>query len=218
MKKRIGAKVAVLLITLLATGVLYGQSEGQPEKKVPRVDLCNTVDMKPVLSLQQVNQAEFVHYLVVLSGMEPPSPEGMTPEEMYEVEVRMLIDAGYPPAFAEIEPDRLVTRRYFATTMYQVALETDDEFARKHGGLTDETEQLRALVEEEWLYAEEGRLYREEILSILCTHDIARPIIAAVEVLPEEIREAELIYPVEEYWERYSRQLLQDWERPVSPP
>jgi len=173
-----------LLLVFLVSGNLYGGS-----------DICESVHKKPVLSLQQVTQAEFVHYIVVLSGMEAPSPQGMKPGKFYELEVEMLIDAGYPPAFAEIEPGRLVTRRYFASVMYQIALETDKEFARKHGGLTDETEQLRALVENEWLYAEKGRLYREDILSVLCTHDIRitpKPAIEAAEIAPLHIIECSL--------------------------
>ena len=178
-----------IILSLAAALAIGGNIYGQ------RSELCDMVDMKPILSLQQVTQAELMHYIVVLSGMAPPSPEGMTPEEMYRIEVQMLIDAGYPPVFAEIEPDRLATRRYFASIMYQVAVETDSEFARKYAGLTDETEQLRALVEAEWLYAEEGRIYREEILSVLCTHIVERPPIPAVDIVPEEIMEATIEYP-----------------------
>lgn len=165
--------ILVFLVSLLAGGVLHGQS-----------DLCNTVDMKPVLSLQQVRQAEFVHFLVVLSGFQPPDPQGLTVEQMYEAEVQILIKAGYPPAFAEIEPDRLVTRRYFASVIFQIAVETDDSFRLKYGSLTDETQQLEALVNEEWLFAEEGRIYREELLSILCLH---QPELKKYgEIVPEE--------------------------------
>ena len=118
-------------------------------------------------------------------------------KEFYQEEVQMLIDAGYPPVFAEVEPDRLVTRRYFASVMYQVAVLGDEDFASKYAGLTDETEQLNALVESEWLYAEEGRMYRDEILSVLCTNEfevVPKPAIA-IDVFPEEIMEANLEAP-----------------------
>jgi len=174
----------VLLMVLLTSGSIYGQS-----------DLCNTVDMKPVLSLQQINMAELVHYIVSIApNLSPPDPQGLTPEEYYQIEVQMMVDAGYPPVFAEIEPDRLVTRRFFASLMFELAVATDPEFASKYGDLTDETEQMQALLEEEWLYAEEGRIYREEILSVLC---IKQPKIEEVEampveIVPEEIKDATL--------------------------
>ena len=151
----------MILLALVTSGVLYAAS-----------DLCNKVDMKPVLSLQQVRQAEFVHYLCVLSGIEVPSPDGKTPEQMYAEEARLLVDNGFPASIAEVEPDRLVTRRYFATVMYPVACQSDPAFAAKYGGLTDETAQLKALVDSDWMFAEEGRLYREEILSVLCAKKI----------------------------------------------
>lgn len=161
----------VVFLFLLTGGVLYAAS-----------DLCNTVDMKPVLSLQQVRQAEFVHYLCGLSGIKSPSPEGKTPEQLCKEETQLLIDAGFPSALAGVEPDRLVTRRYFCNIMYPLACDCNSQFNAKYGGLTDETQQLKALVEAEWLYAEEGRLYREEVLSILCSHQFTPTPKAAVEV------------------------------------
>ena len=151
----------LLLLALVTSGVLYAAS-----------DLCNKIDMKPVLSLQQVRQAEFVHYLCVLSGIQTPSPDGKTPEQMYAEECKLLADNGFPAAITGVEPDRLVTRRYFATVMYPVACQSDPAFNAKYGGLTDETQQMKALVESDWMFAEEGRLYREEILSVLCAKKI----------------------------------------------
>ena len=173
--------LAVVFIAIGMVGSLYGQS-----------DLCQQVDSKPVLSLQQVNQAELVHLLLSRSGQQPPSPEGKTPEQYCAEEVAMLVDMGYPAILGEVEPDRLVNRRYFATTMYQVAVLADEEFASRHGGLTDETEQMNALMEEEWIFAQEGNLYREEAISILCRHDITfqRRGAVAVDVQPEQINEA----------------------------
>jgi hypothetical protein len=186
MKKRGLVGIGFIVALTLCASALNGQS-----------DLCLQVDMKPVLSLQQVKQAELVHYMVAISGLEPPSPEGKTPEEFYAEEVKMLVDAGYPPVFSDIEPGRVVTRRYFASVMYDLATSIDAQFERKYGGLTDETEQLNALVQSEWLYAEEGRMYREEILSILCTHDVSPPEKPAVdiEIWPEIIQEANLETP-----------------------
>ncbi len=167
---------AALTVCILAAGIVMAQGDNRANTRaMSRNGLCNNVDMKPVLSLQQVKQADLVHYLVVLSGMDPPSSAGGGPEEFYNKEIQMLIDAGYPPVFAEIEPDHLVSRRFFASVMFQVAAETDPEFAGKYGALTDETEQMEALVESEYLYAEEGRIYREEILSTLCMHELLGP-------------------------------------------
>ncbi|HUT52995.1 MAG TPA: hypothetical protein VM658_06360 [bacterium] len=184
MKRRGVAKtVGLLALALLASGLMYAVSAQDS-------DLCAQVDMKPVLSLQQVNQAELVHYMVVLAGLAPPSAEGMSPEQFYQEEVKLLVDNGYPPILSDTEPDRLVTRRYFASVMYQLALLTDPDFASKYSGLANETDQLNALVESEWIYAEEGRMYREELLSVLCNHTIKIIPPAAISIAPEEIMEA----------------------------
>jgi hypothetical protein len=177
-----------MALTFLAAGLVLGDS---PQ----RSDLCAQVDMKPVLSLQQINQAELVDYMVVLAGLPRPSAEGKTPEEYYKEEVQMLVDAGYPPILSDVEPDRLVTRRYFASIMYQTAVLTDPDFAAKHGGITNETQQLKALVDSEWLYAEEGKIYREELLSVLCTKPLVVPTAEAVAIEPEVIMESILENP-----------------------
>lgn len=184
-------KICSVLIAVFAAAILVSPSLAIHE-------LCQTVDQKPVLSLQQIRQHELVHYIVVIAGFTPPSAEGKTPEQFYQEEVQILIDNGYPPALAEIEPDRLVTRRYFASVLYQVAIETDPAFAAKYGGLTDETAQLQALVEAEWLYSETGYLYREEILSILCTHNIRIEKPAAIDITPVWMSEAVLEVPATE--------------------
>lgn len=171
MRSKLPVMAAVLFLTLVSGGALYAAS-----------DLCATVDMKPVLSLQQVRQAEFVHFLCVVSGIETPSPEGKTPEQLYAEEVQLLIDNGFPDSLAGVEPDRLVTRRYFTSVMYPIACQSDPSFNSKFGGLTDETQQLKALVESDWLFAEEGRLYREEVLSVLCSKKISVSKPPAVEV------------------------------------
>jgi len=172
-RARLSGMLFILFLTVMTSGIIYAAS-----------DLCNTVDMKPVLSLQQVRQADFVHFLVVISGIQPPAPEGKTPEQFYAEETQLLIDAGFPSSLAGVEPDRLVTRRYFTTVMYPVAVASDAAFSAKYGGLTDETLQLKALVEAEWLFAEEGRLYREEILSVLCSRKLVVHKPAAAEVPP----------------------------------
>lgn len=163
-------------------------------------ELCERVDMKPVLSLQQINQAEFVHYLVVISGKTPPAPEGKTPEQMYQEETQMLVDSGYPPGLAQVEPDRLVNRRYFASMMFPMAVQSNPDFAAKYGNVTDETQQANALVESEYMYSSEGKMYREEVLSVLCTKgvQITPPQAAAVVVKPIKQKEANTEVPVSE--------------------
>ena len=170
-RSKLPVVVVAAFLTLVCSGALYASS-----------DLCATVDMKPVLSLQQVRQAEFVHFLCVVSGLETPSPEGKTPEQLYAEEVQLLLDNGFPDSLAGVEPDRLVTRRYFTSVMFPIACQSDPGFSAKNGALTDETQQLKALVEADWLFAEEGRLYREEVLSVLCSKRIAVSKPAEVEV------------------------------------
>ncbi len=185
MRRGLAKSVCGLALVFVASGLLYAVSA----QNTP--DLCAQVDMKPVLSLQQVNQAELVHYMVMLSRLpNPPTAEGKSPEEFYQEEVKFLVDNGYPPILADVEPDRLVTRRYFASVMYQLAVLTDPDFAAKYSGLSNETDQLNALVKSEWIYAEEGRMYREELLSVLCNHTISIAPPEAVSIVPEQIMEA----------------------------
>lgn len=173
------------------------------DSKVP--DLCQRVDMKPVLSLEQVRQNELVDFLCEIVGIKdkpdwPTDISGMTPEEYYEMEMDMLIKYGFPPIFVEIEPSRIVNRRYFASLMFQIAMEVDKEVQSDCADATTETEQLQCLVEHEWLYTKEGRIYREEILSILCNkrEDMMKlmpppPVVVPIE--PEEFLEATLESP-----------------------
>jgi hypothetical protein len=171
------------LFLVLATSGSHGKS-----------DLCTNLDMKPVLSLDQITQAELIDYLVQVDpSLERPTGPGVdSPEALYQAEVKLLIDNGYPPILASVEPDHLVTRRYFASVIFDVAVATDPNFASQYGDLTDETERLRALVQEEWLYAEEGNIYRDEILSVLCSKEPQPEDLMALDLAPEDISDAEL--------------------------
>jgi len=155
----------LVLLTVLISSRGYGE------------DLCENVHRKPVFDGQQVKQAELVHYMVVLCGLKAPNPDGKSPGDYYEEEVQLLVDYGFPPALAEVEPNRLVTRRYFASMLFQVAVDCNEEFAEKYGHLTDETDQINALIEADCLYSKEGRIYRKEILSVLCSKSelLSRP-------------------------------------------
>lgn len=162
-------------------------------------DLCKRVDMKPVLSLEQVRMAEFVEFICEIAGIKQlpgwPSEEEiaqMTPEQYYQMEVKMLIDNGFPPIFAEIEPERLVNRRFFASVMFQIAMQVDEKVKRDCANATTETEQLDCLVQHDWLYSKAGKIYREEILAILCSKREAlkppAPMFMPMIIFPEEFK------------------------------
>lgn len=186
MKKHGVVVLFVAALAIFSGGDTHGQSS-----------LCTNLDMKPVLSLDQINQADLVDYLVETDpNLERPSgPEIDSPEALYEAEVQLLLDNGYPPVFGEVEPGHVVTRRYFASVMFEVAVQTDDAFAMKYGGLTDETDRVQALVDSDWMYAEEGNLYREEVLSVLCNKTPSAPGPPALDIVPEMIMDAELEGP-----------------------
>lgn len=165
-------------------------------------DLCTRVDMKPLLSLEQVRMNEMVDFLCDIAGLKSqpnwPKPDEiakMNPEEYYRLETKRLVDNGFPPIFLEIEPDRLVNRRFFAQLMFQVAMETDAKVKQDCGGASTETEQLDCLVKHDWIYSQAGKIYREEILSVLCEKkdDIAKvvppPVIKPPEISPQEFIE-----------------------------
>jgi len=190
--KRLGICIGLLFLFLGVPGV------GE--------DLCTRVDMKPVLSLEQVRMAELVDFLCELSGIKnlpsfPKDISGMTPEEFYKLEVKMLIDNGFPPIFEEIEPDRLVNRRFFASLMFQIAMQVDERVQEDCKDAVSETEQMECLIKHDWIYSETGKIYREEILTILCEQRkqleevVPPPEIKPPEIYPEKFQEGVLEAP-----------------------
>ncbi len=189
-------KVIVFVILVFSFLGVNGQTQ----------DLCLRVDMKPVLSLDQVRMADLVDFICELAGIKklptwPPDISGMTPEQYYKMEVKMLVDNRFPPIFLEIEPDRLVNRRFFASLMFQIAMESDAKVKEDCKNATTETEQFDCLVQHDWIYSKEGKIYREEILSILCEKKsnleklVPVPEIRSPEIYPEEFKEGILETP-----------------------
>jgi len=187
---------AVAGMLILAGGTLLAQN------------LCERVDMKPVLTLEQVQQNELVEFMTELLGLKqrpdwPTDVSGMTPEEYYQMEVKMLVDNGLPPMFLEIEPDRIVNRRYFASLMFQIALQVDENVQADCANAVTETDQLQCLVDHDYIYSAEGKIYRDEILSVLCNKQdiIAQivapppPMLAPAVIVPEVFGEAVLEVP-----------------------
>ena len=181
-------------------------------------DLCKRVDMKPVLSLEQIRMAELVDFVCELAGIKklpswPTDISGMTPEQYYQMEVKMLVDNGFPPVFLEIEPERLVNRRFFASLMFQIAMDADPKVREDCKNATTETEQFECLLQHDWIYSTTGKIYQEEILSILCEKKavleeiVPPPVIKAPEIYPQVFPEAilpeEFLQPV--------------WEEPATP-
>jgi len=147
---------------LLAAGALWAQA-----------DLCERVDMKPVLSLEQVRQNELIEFIVQMTGLKnkpgwPADISNLTPEQYYQMEVNLLVQNGFPPMFQEIEPDRVVNRRYFASLMFQIAMEVNPQVKTDCANAVTETDQLQCLVDHDYIYSTEGKIYRDEILSVLC--------------------------------------------------
>jgi len=182
---------------LLASGALLAQT-----------DLCERVDMKPVLSLEQVRQNEMVEFIVELTGLKskpgwPADISNLTPEQYYQMEVKLLVDNGFPAMFLEIEPDRIVNRRYFAQLMFQVAMQVNTQVQADCANAVTETDQLQCLVDHDYIYSGEGKIYRDEILSVLCNkkQDLINVIPAPVAPLlappisPESFNEAVLEAP-----------------------
>ncbi len=156
----LGSAIMVGML-LLAGGSLLAQN------------LCERVDMKPVLSLEQVRQNELIDFIVQLTGLKnkpgwPADISNMTPEQYYQMEVNLLVKNGFPAMFREIEPDRLVNRRYFASLMFQIAIQANPQMRTDCANAVTETDQFQCLVDHDYIYSAEGKVYRDEILSILC--------------------------------------------------
>lgn len=171
-------------------------------------NLCTRVDMKPVLSLDQVRMNELADFLCDIAGLKtlPSWPqreqiEKMTPEEYYKMEIKMLVDNGFPSILLEIEPDRIINRRFFVELMFPIAMEVDPKVQQDCKAATTETERLDCLVSHDWVYAQAGRIYREEILTVLCEKKnaiekmVPRPALQAPEIYPEEFKEGILEIP-----------------------
>jgi hypothetical protein len=182
MKIRLFVTLVIGVMLLVCGSVSFGQS-----------DLCNNLDQKPVLSIDQLNMSDLVDYIIEIDpNLERPAAS--SPEDLYQKERQMLLDAGYPAAFSQTEPDTLVTRRLFAQIMFQVATEFDSDFAANYGGITNETEMLQALVNSGWLYQTEGNIYRDEILTVLCSKLPTKPLIS-VDLSPIMLIDAEIELP-----------------------
>jgi hypothetical protein len=191
MRKIIGGLLLASALILISVGVGWGAANESASS------LCLRLDEKPVLSLNTINQAQLVHLMIELNP-NLSHPTGVDPQSdaYYEAEVQTLIDAGYPPIFAGVESDHIVTRRYFASLMFEIASETDPAFRAKYGELTDETERTNALVQSDWLFdGEDPNIYYEEILSVLCNKSAPPPPRMAVDIIPASIRNAELEGP-----------------------
>ena len=173
-------------------------------------DLCTRVDMKPVLSLEQVRMIELVDFLAEISGIKslpswPKDISGMSPEEYYKMEVKMLVDNGFPPIFLEIAPGELVNRRFFASLMFQIAMEIDPQVQADCKDAVSETQQMECLVQHDWIYSDTAKIYREEILSVLCEKReiikaiVPPPLIVPPEIFGEEFKEGILEAPATTY-------------------
>lgn len=164
-------------------------------------EICEMIDMKPILSLDLVTQAEFVDYLCEISGLKegpqwPSDISKMTPLEFYQMEVNLLVEAGFPAYLKDIPPDRVVDRKDFATLLFQIAMEHDERVKLDCKDATTDEKKLDCLVKHGYLSSKEGRLYKEEILSILCDKsEILRDAILAFLapvlelIVPEEFHE-----------------------------
>jgi|GEM_PF-1071655 len=192
------ARIIGLGVMFLALVSLRGQTP----------DLCTRVDMKPVLSLEQVRMSELVDFICEIAGLKQlptwPSQEEiskMDPGQYYQMELKMLVDNGFPPIFMDIEPERLVNRRFFASLMFQIAMDVDEKVKTDCANAVTETDQLECLVQHDWLYSKAGKIYREEILSILCSKKdelkkvLPPPVIKPPEIYPEEFKEGILETP-----------------------
>jgi hypothetical protein len=186
MKRIMAGALLILALLLVSLGVGYSKS-----------DLCMHLDEKPVLSLNTINQAQFVHMLIDLNP-NMSHPTGLNPDsqEYYKAEVQSLIDAGYPPIFGDVEPNHIVTRRYFSSVMFEVAKDKDPKFKEKYGNLSDETARTNALVESEWLYdGNDPNIYYEEVLSVLCAKGVETPPKMGADIVPGIITDAALEGP-----------------------
>ena len=121
---------------------------------LPAQNLCERVDMKPVLSLEQVQQNELIEFIVELSGLKyqeewPADISGMTPEQYYQMEVQLLVDKGFPPMFLEIEPDRSEQFKHWSDAV-AIGLSGARDFAREEvvAAADEMSEYIDRIVEE----------------------------------------------------------------------
>jgi len=168
-------------------------------------DLCNSADDKPVLSLQQMPQAELMDVLCEVSGLKktsawPKDVSKMTPDEYYKMEVRLLVENGFPLILQDIAPDAMVNRRFFASLMFQIAREVDEGLKKDCGRAEAETEQLECLVRHDYIYEKSLSIYRNEIITVLCSkQDVLKKLLPKAvkppDIFAEEFREGVLTLP-----------------------
>ena len=130
---------------------------------------------------ERVTHAELVHYIVSISGLSVPKPQGkvgegqekMTPAERYQAEVNLLLKEGYPGELSLKKPEARVGREYFASLMAGIAFESDHAFASDFRVCETDDCKVKTLVAHGWLQSEDGTLYEKEVLSVLCAKDIS---------------------------------------------
>ncbi|MFO8056573.1 MAG: sodium/glutamate symporter [bacterium] len=143
-------------------------------------DICAKQDREEAAG-ERVTHAEFVHYLLEISGLSLPetpgkedkSSEKMSPEERYQAEVNVLTQQGYPLELSMKKMNKLVTREHFASVMARIAKESDPKFAASLRACETDGCKLEALADHGWINSTEGTVYKKEVLSILCGKDIS---------------------------------------------
>jgi hypothetical protein len=154
-------------------------------------DMCKRAELKPVLSLEQMKQAELVDVLCTVTGLKesrkwPASAGKQTPEEYYNMEVKFLMSNGFPTMLQDLAPSALVNRRYFASLMFEIAMEADPQVQKDCKGANTETQRTDCLTQHEYLYNKELTVFRNEILTVLCDkRDILRKVIPPGILAPE---------------------------------
>jgi len=169
-------------------------------------DLCNKADLKPILTLDQITQAELVDILCELTGLKsspqfPKANSSMTPEAFFQKEVALLIDNGFPVIFLDVNPKALVNRRFFSSLMFEIAMEKDPLMQKDCKTAATETQQLNCLMQHDYVFSKSLSIYRSEVLSVLCskrnvlTKLAPKQLVKPPDIYPEEFKEGILLRP-----------------------
>jgi len=192
-----------------ASPMLFGLDPSAPIPKsymITPAEYCVTVyEEKPVMSLELITQSRMVHLLVVLSDLPPPYEEADTIGDLYKQEVYILMSAGFPDSVFSKDPGCVVTGYQWALIRFHLAMVIDEDFAKKHGGVTDNCDKIAPVVEAGLINVEsdylceylDRRLYECYYLAALCAEEVTLKQIEEKLVHEGLARRRPDIYPIE---------------------
>jgi len=135
--------------------------------------LCTQLNSKPEIYSGPITHAQLVDALTEIAGLKqkaqwPKDTSKMTAAEYYQLEVKTLVSNGFPSIFNEVSPDALVSRRFFNSLMFQIAVENDATFRKDCKDAQTEDARVECLRNHANIFVKSEKASGDEMLAVLC--------------------------------------------------